>query len=1555
MSSTDGHSIKTRKWFFFFGAAAVLGGLYLLSLHSYLLFHSVSELFSISVAFAIFLLVYNVHRFAEKDYVTFIGVSFLFIGILDLLHTLAYKGMAIFPDGSANAATQLWIASRYMQSLSFIAAAFFIKRKVNMNAVISVYVIITSAIILSISYWKIFPACYVEGAGLTDFKKLSEYIIICLFFASILILAFNRKQFKKTVLAFLIFSLISSILSEITFTLYTDVYGRANLVGHLLRLVSFYLIYRALIRQQLIDPYGTLFRTLKQKESALAEQSKRLEKILDTVPDGICIVNQDYDIEYANPAIQKMMGTAEGKKCYQYFQHNNEPCEVCKFTEMLKGKTIHETYENGSGRIYDVVDAPFLNFETGEMSKFKCLHDITEQKREQELLLKNREQIRAKLESIIAPQGDIGNLELGDIINIPEIQEMMDNFYKLAHIPMSIIDVKGDILIGVGWQGICTKFHRMHHQSCLHCIESDTQLTVEIPEGQFRLYKCKNNMWDMATNIRVGGKHLGNLFIGQFFFDDEQIDYELFRRQAQQYGFDEKEYMSALEQVPRLSRESIEAAKLFFLSLTNKISKLSYSNIQLARALEDQKRAEKEIFESRAVLKTALDSMTDAVFISDEKGDIIDFNDSFVSFCGLKSRDEVLRKFSDYPTLGDVYFSDGRPAPLDMWATPRALRGEKAINEIYILKNKNTGEIRYGSFSFSPIRNSQNDIVGTVVAARDVTDIKKAEAALRESETKYRELIENVQCVILRWNSEGKITFFNEYAQKLFGYKLDEILGQDVGILVPQRESTGRDLTGLIKDIMENPQRYVNNVNENICKEGRRLWMAWTNKLLYDENGNLSEILAVGTDITERKNAEDSVRESAERFEIMSETAEQLLQSKNPQMIINSLCRKVMEHLDCQVFFNYLYDENKKRIHLNAYAGIPDETFKKIEWLDLGAAICGCVARDGKPLMVENIPETKDLRADLVRSFGIKAFASNPILSHGNVIGTLSFGTKEKNNFTQSDLTLMRSVTDQVAIAMERVRAEEQLLKANEELEEKVRQRTSALSRTVDTLQEEIQLRTQAEKVVKAERKRFEDVLDMLPAYAILLTPDYHVAYANKFFEDRFGQDKGKKCYEYLFNRTEPCENCQTYNVLKTNKPQFWEWVGPDGNNYDIFDYPFRDADGSPLIMEIGLDVTAHKKAQSSLELSEKRYRSLAEATTQVVWTTNAEGQVVFDMPLWRDFTGLNLEQIQGWGWIDSLHPDDRERTAKIWSKAIENGTLYETEYRLLRKDGQYRNVYVRGVPVSNDDGSIREWIGTCTDVTEKKVTEAELEKYRLHLEELVKQRTDELARSNKDLEQFAYVASHDLQEPLRAVAGFVDLLKMRMGTSLDETNLRYMNFAVDGVVRMQTLIQGLLEYSRIGAPRKKPDPINSGKALDRALAQLDRTIKESGAQITSDNLPTVRIDELQLAQVFQNLLCNAIKFKSNDVPRIHISAKKQDRFWQFAVKDNGIGIEKEYGEKIFLIFQRLHTRDKYPGTGIGLSICKKIVERNGGKIWFESERENGSTFYFTVPDRKES
>jgi light-regulated signal transduction histidine kinase (bacteriophytochrome) len=299
----------------------------------------------------------------------------------------------------------------------------------------------------------------------------------------------------------------------------------------------------------------------------------------------------------------------------------------------------------------------------------------------------------------------------------------------------------------------------------------------------------------------------------------------------------------------------------------------------------------------------------------------------------------------------------------------------------------------------------------------------------------------------------------------------------------------------------------------------------------------------------------------------------------------------------------------------------------------------------------------------------------------------------------------------------------------------------------------------------------------------------------------------------------------------------------------------------------------------------------------------------------------------------------------------VEGKAPYDLEYRVRCRDGQYEWFKVIGRPIRDAAGQIVRWFGVALNIEAIKHAEEALQQ----ANERLRQQAEELVATNKDLEQFAYIASHDLQEPLRAVSGFVSLLQQRYGGKLDEKADSYISAAVDGAARMQALISGLLEYSRVGTRGNPPAPTKADEAVQEAVKNLQVLIQESGATITAAPLPTVQADAIQLTHLFQNLLANALKFRAERPPEVHVGARREDGRWVFWVRDNGIGIDRQYNERIFLIFQRLHTRRQYPGTGIGLAICKRIVERHGGSIWVESQPGQGATFYFTLPDKGEA
>ncbi len=289
------------------------------------------------------------------------------------------------------------------------------------------------------------------------------------------------------------------------------------------------------------------------------------------------------------------------------------------------------------------------------------------------------------------------------------------------------------------------------------------------------------------------------------------------------------------------------------------------------------------------------------------------------------------------------------------------------------------------------------------------------------------------------------------------------------------------------------------------------------------------------------------------------------------------------------------------------------------------------------------------------------------------------------------------------------------------------------------------------------------------------------------------------------------------------------------------------------------------------------------------------------------------------------------------------NDVIQRLDTSIVTKEGRHVAVSLSGSVMRDENGEIQGMVCVAQDITERKRTQ-----------EILERQTQELARSNSELEQFAWVASHDLQEPLRMVASYTQLLSKRYKGKLDADADEFIAFAVDGAMRMRRLINALLELSRVGARGKDFEATDCEAIYDRTLVNLQGLVEESGAVVTHDRLPTVLGDGTQLGQLFQNLIANAIKFRGDEQLTVHFGAEQRNGHWEFCVRDNGIGIDPEYAERIFVVFQRLHGKGDRPGTGIGLSICKKIVELHGGRIWVKSQPDEGAAFYFTLPLNEE-
>ncbi|HWR26179.1 MAG TPA: PAS domain S-box protein [Methanosarcina sp.] len=541
-------------------------------------------------------------------------------------------------------------------------------------------------------------------------------------------------------------------------------------------------------------------------------------------PNPVLSVEKNGIVLYSNIAGEPLLhkwGVGVGEKL---------PSDIVDFVQrVISGDSLEKMEVKVGKSVYSFIFRPFPEDECVNIYGF----DISDQKKLGEKFLESE-----------ARQKE--NLELKEIIDTQAIQSLMDDFHKLVHIPIGLNDLKGNVLVGVGWQDICTKFHRIHPETCKHCVESNTILSADVSPGEIKLYKCKNNMWDLATPIMVGDHHIGYVFLGQFFFEDEPLDYELFRSQARKYSFNEEEYIAALEKVPRLSREIVDISIDFFMIFANMISHLSYINTKLSQSLGERDFLLDALSESENRYRMLFDHSTDAVILSDPRdgGKILSAN---LAACRMLGRS------------GEELIGKGRDVMLDLkdpevsCVLDELIRSGTARTQLTYRRKDGTTFL--GDISSSLFMDSNGE-PRIVVIIRDITERKKTEKELERNEEKYRNIVETTNEGVWVFNSEFETTYVNEKMAGILGYNREEMTGSFLWDYADEKDK------GFFQVKLANRKQGIDEVYECklLQKTGSDVWLLVSAKAFFDKDGKYAGSLGMFTDITERKKAEEALR-----------------------------------------------------------------------------------------------------------------------------------------------------------------------------------------------------------------------------------------------------------------------------------------------------------------------------------------------------------------------------------------------------------------------------------------------------------------------------------------------------------------------------------------------------------------------------------------------------------------------------------------------------------------------------------------------------------------------
>ena len=773
---------------------------------------------------------------------------------------------------------------------------------------------------------------------------------------------------------------------------------------------------------------------------------------------------------------------------------------------------------------------------------------------------------------------------------------------------------------------------------------------------------------------------------------------------------------------------------------------------------------------------------------------------------------------------------------------------------------------------------------------------------LRESENRHRSYIELTGQIAWVTNPNGEVVEDIPYFRKFTGLNYDQVKGSGwASALHPDDIAKTIEIwNNAVSTRSSYETEYRVKRHDGVFRD-----LLAKGSPVFDKNGEIMEWIGVCIDITERKKTEEVIKDNEKRFRELIESLPQLFWTCRVDGPCDYLSKQWVD-----------------------YTGVPEEEQLGYRWLEQ------LHPEDRDKTVAEWMEKVKtgesfDMEFRIRRNDGIYHWFKTRAVPMRDSDGSIVKWFGSNTDFEEIK------------------KAEEQLKNFSKELEQKVDERTKELQISTKKLDETSSIARVGgwELDLKKNEMYWSDLVKQIHE----VDPDYHPTLQDRInFYVPEAVPLISKALQNAINDGEPFDiELQLFTARKNLK-----WIRIVGKAY-------RENDEIVKIGGMFQDINERKLAEieslrksEQLQLLSNELENIIDSIPGLVFYKDTKNRYIRVNKYICDAHKMSKKQLEGLD-LNDLYP--REQAQAYYEDDLE---VIRSRQSKINIDEPWGNRWVSTskIPYLNETGEVIGVIGVSMDVTERRLAEEELKNHRDHLEELVNERTSELdnaiidlKRSNQELEQFAYVASHDLQEPLRMVSSYTQLLERRYKDLLDQDAKDFIFFAVDGANRMQHLINDLLDYSRVTTRGKPFVKVDLSTVLGHAINNLQKKIQETGALIVNEDLPFVYGDEVQLVRVFQNLLDNAIKFRGTVPPRISISSKTVDDKVQISISDNGIGIDKIYTDRVFTIFQRLHNKIEYPGTGIGLAICKRTIERHGGKIWFESEPGKGTTFIFTL------